>query len=194
MVGIATWGGLAPSPGLPALDGALTVLNYLPEAPAAAAFFVRVRVANTGREPLRQCQVVDGKIVSDGPCLVLGYRFWRAPKKMALPSIDLVNLLTTGEVLASGASLERTVRLQTPRRPPRDGQQHVLHVYLVRRERDASEWTHIAVPLSPGPVPATVRLREWVTLLLLATYVSSLAWAVWRAVRGGKQEVPACSR
>jgi hypothetical protein len=195
MMGIATWGGLSQSPSLAGTDQALTILSYPAEAPAASAFFVRVRIVNTGRESLPECQVVDGRIVSDGHCLVLGYRFWRAPKRMAIPSIEPANLLATREVLAPGASVERTVRFQTPRRPPRNVEQHVLHVYLVRGPRDALEWTHIAAPLSPGSVPAAVRLREWVTLLLLAIYVSSLAWAVWRAVRGWRmREVPACSR
>ena len=196
MISIVAWGGLSSPPRVAAaVDQPVTILMYPAKAPPAAAVFVRVRIVNTGSDSFRECRRVDGQIVPDGHCLILGYRFWRTPARMALQSIDAVKVLATGEILAPGASVERTVRLQTPRSRSRNVKDHVLHMYLVRGPRDALEWTHVSVPLSPGAVPVAVRLREWVTLFLLALYVSSLAWAVWRAVREWwMQEVPACLR
>ena len=192
---VVAWGSLSASTGPgPAAGSELTVLSHSSQAPASSAFFVRVQVVNTGTEPLGRCHVVNERIAPEGPCVLLGYRFWRAPKRLTIPSIDRAEFLRPGETLAPGSHVDRTVRLQTPRGGPRGEEQPLLHLYLIRGAGHALEWTHLAVPILPGPVPASVWFRELGTRLLFGVYVLGLLWALRRAVRGGRKGgAPACS-
>jgi hypothetical protein len=171
----------------------LSVVRYPAPMPPASPVPLRVRVENTGSEPLIRCRVVHGSIVSDGACVVLGYRFWRAPKRLNIRSVDTVALLAPGEVLAPGASVERTVQLRSPRWPPRHGGEVVVHIFLARGRGDALHWSHATAPVSLGTVPTGVWLREWMTRLLFVSYILGLTWALWRALRRNTSELPACS-
>ena len=158
----------------------LTVLQYPAEVPAFSSFYVRVKLVNAGSTPLRGCVVEMSRIASEDPCLTLGYRFWQTPRRLDVSSVDTVQVLSRRDALSPGQSVERTVRLVSPRR---SGTGEV-HLYAISRRADGLEWVHEPVPIVVGRAPFEVRRREMITLALVAVYLGGSGWALVRIVSG----------
>jgi hypothetical protein len=158
----------------------LTVLGYPKEVPAASSFYVRVKLANTGTVPVRGCVVELGRIVSKEPCLTLGYRFWRAPRRLGVPSVDTLQVLSRREVLSPGQTVERAVRLVSSRQID----QGAIHLYAISGRLDELAWVHATLPITVGAAPFEVRRREVVTQALFALYVLGIGWALAHLIMG----------
>jgi hypothetical protein len=159
----------------------LTVLNAPKDVPAFSSFYVRVRLVNTGSRPLRGCLIELSRLVSTEPCAFLGYRFWKAPTRFKVDSVDPLPFLQHSDILGPGEQLERSVRLVSPRQS-RTG---TLHLYAVSGSSpDALTWVHQSVPITVGPAPFEVRRREIVALALVGVYVLGVAWALFRLALG----------
>ncbi len=161
----------------PALE--LTVLNAPKEVPAFSSFYVRVRLANTTASPLRGCLIELGRMISKEPCVFLGYRFWKAPTRFKVDSVDPIQILQHSDILDPGESLERSVRLVSPRQSSTG----TLHLYAISGRPDALAWVHQPLPITVGPAPFEVRRREVVTLALVGVYVLGVAWALLRLAK-----------
>ena len=157
----------------------LTILNAPTEVPAFSSFYVRVRLVNTGAGPFRGCLIELGKMISKEPCVFLGYRFWKTPTRFKVDSVDPLQILQHSDILDPGESLERSVRLVSPRQS-RTG---TLHLYAIGGRPDALAWVHQSLPLTVGPAPFEVRRREVVTLALVGVYLLGVAWALLRLAR-----------
>jgi hypothetical protein len=158
----------------------LTVLTAPKEVPAFSSFYVRLRLVNTGSRPLRGCLIELSRLISTEPCVFLGYRFWKAPSRFKVDSVDPLPLLQHSDILGPGEQIERSVRLVSPRQS-RAG---TLHLYAVSGRPDALTWVHQPVPITVGPAPFEVRRREIVTLALVGVYVLGIAWALFRLALG----------
>jgi len=154
----------------------LTVLNAPKEVPAFSSFYVRLRLANTGSRPLRGCLIELGRLTSTEPCIFVGYRFWKAPTRFKVDSVDPLPFLQHSDILGPGEQIERNVRLVSPRQS-RTG---TLYLYAVSGRADALTWVHQSVPITVGAAPFDVRRREIVTLALVGVYVLGVAWALFR--------------
>lgn len=172
--GLLAFGLPSPAAELPRIE--LTVLKAPKEVPAFSSFYLRVRIRNTGKVPLRGCVVELGQITSRQPCLTLGYRFWQAPRRLKVPSVDTVQVLSRRDVLGPGESLERSVRLVSSRQTG-DG---TLHLYAISGHHDELAWVHEPLPITVGPPPFEVRRREIVTLSLVGLYLLGVTWALVR--------------
>jgi hypothetical protein len=158
----------------------LTVLTAPKEVPAFSSFYVRLRLVNTGSRPLRGCLIELSRLISTEPCVFLGYRFWKAPTRFKVDSVDPLPLLQHSDILGPGEQIERSVRLVSPRQS-RTG---TLHLYAVSGRPDALTWVHQSVPITVGRAPFEVRRREIVTLALVGVYVLGIAWALFRLALG----------
>src|SRR5215470_1758878 len=158
----------------------LTVLTAPKEVPAFSSFYVRLRLVNTGSRPLRGCLIELSRLVSTEPCAFLGYRFWKAPTRFKVDSVDPLPFLQHSDILGPGEQLERSVRLVSPRQS-RTG---TLHLYAASGRPDALTWVHQSVPITVGAAPFDVRRREIVTLALVGIYVLGVAWALLRLALG----------
>jgi len=154
----------------------LTVLTAPKEVPAFSSFYVRLRLVNTGSRPLRGCLIELSRLVSTEPCVFLGYRFWKAPTRFKVDSVDPLPFLQHSDILGPGEQIERSVRLVSPRQS-RTG---TLYLYAVSGRADALTWVPQAVPITVGAAPFDVRRREIVTLALVGVYVLGIAWALFR--------------
>src|SRR5262249_25409818 len=110
----------------------LFVIRSPAEVPASTDFSIQVRVVNTTMEPIGHCRIDNYNVHSESACIVLGYRFWRTPKRETLASVDTVALLREGQRLGPGESIERKVTLQSPRGGPRGSDEAVLNLYLIQ--------------------------------------------------------------
>ena len=158
---------------------AVTIVEAPESVTASAGFSLRVRVANTGTVPVRDCVVELGQVLTEHPCITLGYRFWSPPRRASLDGVDTLQLLPAGRVLAPGESYERHVWLYASSR----SQRGALHLYVI-----TSAGGHLTWSAQPRPIIVThpswaVRRRELVTWTLLAVYVLGVAWSVARIVR-----------
>ena len=158
----------------------LTVLTAPKEVPAFSSFYVRLRLVNTGSRTLRGCLIELSRLISTEPCVFLGYRFWKAPTRFKVDSVDPLPLLQHSDILGPGEQIERSVRLVSPRQS-RTG---TLHLYAVSGRPDALTWVHQSVPITVGRAPFEVRRREIVTLALVGVYVLGIAWALFRLALG----------
>jgi hypothetical protein len=158
----------------------LTVLTAPKEVPAFSSFYVRLRLVNTGSRPLRGCLIELSRLISTEPCVFIGYRFWRAPTRFKVDSVDPLPFLQHSDILGPGEQIERSVRLVSPRQ----GRTGTLHVYAVSGRPDALTWVHQSVPITVGAAPLEVRRREIITLALVGVYVLGIAWALFRLARG----------
>jgi len=158
----------------------LTVLTAPKEVPAFSSFYVRLRLVNTGSRPLRGCLIELSRLTSTEPCVFLGYRFWKAPTRFKVDSVDPLPFLQHSNILGPGEQIERSVRLVSPRQS-RTG---TLHLYAVSGSPDALTWVHQSVPITVGAAPFEVRRREIITLALVGVYVVGMAWALFRLARG----------
>jgi|SRR5262245_15283297 len=86
----------------------LTVLTAPKEVPAFSSFYVRLRLVNTGSRPLRGCLIELSRLVSTEPCVFLGYRFWKAPTRFKVDSVDPLPFLQHSDILGPGEQIERS--------------------------------------------------------------------------------------
>src|SRR5262245_33319157 len=158
----------------------LTVLTAPKEVPAFSSFYVRLRLVNTGSRPLRGCLIELSRLVSTEPCVFLGYRFWKAPTRFKVDSVDPLPFLQHSDILGPGEQIERSVRLVSPRQ----GRAGTLHLYAVSGRPDALTWVHQPIPITVGAATFEVRRREIITLTLVGVYLLGIAWALFRLARG----------
>jgi hypothetical protein len=157
----------------------LSVVTVPKEVTAFSTFYLRVRLTNTGPLPVRGCVLEVGRIISEDPCVMLGYRFWRAPRRLDVASVDTVQVLSRREILAPGESIERNVRVVSARQMGNTQ----LHVYAVSQWRDGLAWTYRPVSITIREPSFEVKRREFVALALLGVYLGGLGWALVRIAR-----------
>jgi len=157
----------------------LEILGHPKEVPASSSFYVQVKLTNAGTVPVRGCTIELGQVVSPDPCLALGYRFFKAPRRLDVASVDTVQVLSRREVLAPGQSIERSVRLVSSRQSA-TGQ---VHLYAISGQPGALVWSHEAFTIVVAEASYEAKRRAMTTLALFAIYVAGVGWALVRIAK-----------
>jgi hypothetical protein len=157
----------------------LSVIDPPSEAPAAASFYVRVKIENKGSEPLRACETADGAAPPEAPCFAVAYRRDKRPPSLTFSRVETAPVLARSLFVPPGEAMERLVRITTASR----GSEQKFFLYLIAGGAGHLDWKEVPLQVKLGPPAATVTRTVWTARSLLALYLVLVVLGVWWAVR-----------
>ena len=167
-----------PAPAL-AVPPVLSMVSAPSEAPAAASFYVSVRIENLGTTDLHACDTAEGAPPPESPCFAVAYRRDKRPPRLAFSRVEVAPVLARSLFVPPGESMERLVRIPTAS----GGSEQSVFLYLVTGGAGRFDWQEVPIRVRLGPPPPEVRRAIWTAWSLLALYVVLLALGIRWALR-----------
>ena len=145
----------------------MEVLKYPNRVSMFSDFYVRVKIINNDKIPLRGCEGTQER------CIAVGWDFVNAasaisPSVINLSSKSIVPVHLYGGYLLPGQAMEKSIRIPTGALVGRDV---VLHLYLIVKEASRLSLKEFPLRLAVEDPPSNIKRRRTVIRTLVYGYL-----------------------
>ena len=169
------WLFIGGSESVGAADVDMKIVNAPDHISRFSEFYVRVKITNNDKEPLRGCHKSESK------CAAVGWQFVPSPSVMTLPARDNISPIQAyvDDLLPPEGAIEKTIRIIPTTSLPTD--HAIVSLSLLVKAGPTMTFTEQQITLPVKPPPKAILIRRILIRALVYTYlgISIALLALW---------------
>ena len=161
----ALWLFIGGSETVRAVDVDMKIVNSPDHISRYSEFYVRVKITNNGKEPLRGCTKSESK------CAAVGWQFVPSPSVMTLPAKDNIVPIQAyvDDLLPPEGTIEKTIRIIPTTSLPSD--HAIVRLSLLVKAGPTMTFTEQQITLPVKSPPKAILIRRILIRALVYTYL-----------------------